>query len=54
MRLSPRLVFLSRRRYMPGYELFGDGVTRSDAPWSGHGLHLDLDRERNVVAQGTF
>ncbi|CAO1638010.1 unnamed protein product [Parajaminaea phylloscopi] len=37
-------------RYMPGYELFGSGVLRPDAPWSGRMLRIGLDRDRQVTA----
>lgn len=39
---------------MPGYELFGEGVTNRKAPWSGNGLRLDLNMARDAVGLGAF
>ncbi|UZJ53954.1 hypothetical protein CBS101457_003274 [Exobasidium rhododendri] len=41
-------------RYMPGYELFGEGVTKNDTPWSGYGLQITLDAHRDVVNVARF
>lgn len=41
-------------RYMPGYEIFGDGPRREDAPWMGKGIILDIDKERNLINTETF
>lgn len=41
-------------RYMPGYELFGDGVSDPARRWSGKGLKLKVGREREVVGVQTF
>ncbi|PWN41968.1 P-loop containing nucleoside triphosphate hydrolase protein [Ceraceosorus guamensis] len=41
-------------RYMPGYELFGDGVQGVKKPWHGRGLRLGLDSDRNVTEVRTF
>ena len=41
-------------RYMPGYEIFGDGPRRDDAPWAGKGLVMDIDKERNLINTDTF
>ncbi|PWN30687.1 P-loop containing nucleoside triphosphate hydrolase protein [Jaminaea rosea] len=36
-------------RYMPGYELFAEGVTQEDAPWKGRLLRIGLDERRDVT-----
>ncbi|KAI0827920.1 P-loop containing nucleoside triphosphate hydrolase protein [Trametes gibbosa] len=50
-------------RYIPGYVFFGDGVTngyeqlpgrRTLPPWSGHGLCVQIDENRDVVHVGRF
>lgn len=38
-------------RYMPGYELFGDGVTASQAPWKGRLLRIGLGPQREVTME---
>jgi hypothetical protein len=43
-----------RIRYMPGYELFGQAVTRKDAPWSGKGLQITLNAQREVLNVAKF
>lgn len=37
------------QRYMPGYELWKEGIWRDDAPWAGRGLRLVYGSERDVV-----
>jgi hypothetical protein len=39
---------------MPGYELFGEGVTRTDAPWAGKGLEVTIDIKRDVLRIAHF
>ncbi|KAM0792669.1 hypothetical protein ACM66B_002449 [Microbotryomycetes sp. NB124-2] len=41
-------------RYMPGYELFLDGVERKDAPWHSRGLRLVIGEQREIVTTETF
>lgn len=41
-------------RYMPGYELFLDGLSGPSAPWHGNGLRLVLNDKRDVVAEEAF
>ncbi|KAI5480164.1 hypothetical protein MNV49_001490 [Pseudohyphozyma bogoriensis] len=41
-------------RYMPGYELFLDGIQSPDAPWHRKGLKLIVGREREIVGTETF
>lgn len=41
-------------RYMPGYEIFGDGPRRDDAPWTGKGIVMDIDKERNLINTDAF
>jgi len=41
-------------RYMPGYELFLEGIQSSSATWAGHGLKLLVGREREILATETF
>ncbi|KAK4046872.1 hypothetical protein OIV83_005768 [Microbotryomycetes sp. JL201] len=41
-------------RYMPGYELFLDGIERADAPWHSKGLRLVIGQQREIVATETF
>lgn len=36
------------KRYLPGYELWGEGVRGEDNPWKGNGLALVFDQERQV------
>lgn len=41
-------------RYMPGYELFMDGLHGQRTPWHGRGLRIILDENRTVVTEETF
>lgn len=41
-------------RYMPGYELFMHGLADSKASWSGRGLRLVLDADRNIKGEESF
>jgi len=41
-------------RYMPGYELFGYGIQRTDSPWAGKGLQIRVNNLRQVVDVSQF
>ncbi|PWN92568.1 P-loop containing nucleoside triphosphate hydrolase protein [Acaromyces ingoldii] len=41
-------------RYMPGYELFSSGVNGKDTPWSGRGMALTIDANRDVLSVERF
>ncbi|ORY88417.1 P-loop containing nucleoside triphosphate hydrolase protein [Leucosporidium creatinivorum] len=41
-------------RYMPGYELFLEGIQSPSAAWAGHGLKLLVGREREILATEPF
>lgn len=49
-------------RYIPGYVFFGDGVTRGymhdsgieAPPWSGNGLQIQIDENRDILGVYTF
>ena len=41
-------------RYMPGYELFMDGIASVTAPWAGRGYRIVLDAERNIKGAESF
>lgn len=43
-----------RCRYMPGYELFLEGVQSPQASWKGKGLKLIVGRGREIVATEGF
>lgn len=45
---------LAPPRYMPGYELFMEGIESPTAPWKGRGLKLSIGRGRDVVATESF
>lgn len=47
--MSDQEVHTFVERYMPGYELFSDGVTAKDVPWKGRLLRIGLDEERQVT-----
>lgn len=42
------------RRYMPGYELFLEGVQSPEASWKGKGLKLVVGRGREIVGTEEF
>lgn len=37
------------QRYMPGYELWKEGIWQTEAPWTGRGLRLVYGSDREVV-----
>jgi len=39
---------------MPGYELFGEGVTQAETPWKGNGLQITIDAQRDVLDVSSF
>jgi len=43
-------------RYMPGYELFLDGIeaTGKGNSWEGKGLRIEIGKERQVLATKEF
>ena len=41
-------------RYMPGYELFMDGIASQEAPWAGRGMRMVLNSERNIKTEEAF
>ena len=41
-------------RYMPGYELFLDGLSGAEAPWRGRGYRLVLDADRAILREEEF
>lgn len=41
-------------RYMPGYELWGGGVTARERAWHSHGLRIDIGPAREVVGVSHF
>lgn len=41
-------------RYMPGYELFLDGVRDRSNRWAGRGMAITLGQDREVVGQVEF
>lgn len=43
-------VYAFVERYMPGYELFGEGVIAASAPWAGKVLRIGLGTDREVTA----
>jgi D-glycerate 3-kinase len=41
-------------RYMPGYELWLEGVQSAHAPWKGRGLQLVVGEEREILGTRDF
>ncbi|ORY54886.1 hypothetical protein BCR35DRAFT_296628 [Leucosporidium creatinivorum] len=41
-------------RYMPGYELFLEGIQSDEARWKGHGLKLIVGKSREITATQEF